>query len=492
MTSNIQPRLYFGPKSIWFTFLAAVTLITAALYWYPFQRISAAAPINYNEGWNSYRAQLTTEGIKLYGSPPLFTATNYPPLSFHLLGFLGRISGDFTAVGRWMSVVSLACLFGVIIAIVRGLTGAFRFGLYAALLFSMGLAIFLPDRIGMNDPQLMGLALSFLGFYMYARNVESRPGLCVSALAFALSLFTKHNLLALPCAVGAHIIVRRAWRDLAVWLGALAALGVTLLLVAYRWDGPYFLKHLLVPRGYYYWGGWVQIVQYLDLFQVPFFVSLLWSIWNVARPERNLFSIAFVLAHGFGFSFEGGAGVVGNVLFEALILVSIISALAVADLGPKLASVPLRIVLVPLLLLAPFANLLAHAPDQLLRNRVAHRLQPKRDFAYRRAVERLKNRPGTALCEDLLMCYDAGKGQVFDAYFVFSQVSIGRLSEAGVLKLIESGTFPTIELSIPPEAPPGQLASMRFSLPEMALIEARYHPVLQDSGFAILVPAGEQ
>src|ERR1700733_10697646 len=82
-------------RVIWLAVLAILGVLTLAALWYPIQRISQSADINYNEGWNTYRADIAARGEPLYSQPPRFTVTNYPPLSFHILGFLGKLLGGF-------------------------------------------------------------------------------------------------------------------------------------------------------------------------------------------------------------------------------------------------------------------------------------------------------------------------------------------------------------------------------------------------------------
>src|SRR5436305_14003679 len=69
-------------------FLMAATVI--ALFWFPVRRSFKSVEINYNEGWNAYRAAMAASKIPLYGSAPqgFGTTTAYPPLSFHLIGWL--------------------------------------------------------------------------------------------------------------------------------------------------------------------------------------------------------------------------------------------------------------------------------------------------------------------------------------------------------------------------------------------------------------------
>ena len=475
-------------RVIWLAVLAILGVLTLAALWYPIQRISQSADINYNEGWNTYRADIAARGEPLYSQPPRFTVTNYPPLSFHILGFLGKLLGGFTAAGRWTALASLLFLAVAMAALVRQFSGQWPPGVYAAFLFVLGLAVFVPDRIGMNDPQFLGLALSFLGLCFYARNPRSNWLLCASAVAFAISLFTKHNLLAFPAAVGLHLLFERAWKHFAVWLGALAAMSVGFLLLTFWWDGPYFFAHLLAPRSYSIMSGWGRIEPYLLDFQILVAAAVLWSVSNATRSTRSLLVIALVLAHLIGFGFAGGDGVVENVLFDALVMVVVITAIAIGDLEPKLISLRFGNLVLLLALFMPYLGVLALLPRILFNERQVSKLRPNLDAEFRQAAAFLESRPGPALCEDLLLCYDAGKPPVFDAFYVHSQVKIGRLSEADVLENVQGSRFPSIEIDVPAGQPLAPVASFRFSEPVMRAVLDRYRPAVRNSQFTLLVP----
>src|SRR5690242_7935077 len=87
-------------------FLMMVTML--ALFRFPVKRIFANVEVNYNEGWNAYRADMVAKGIRLYGAPPqgFGTATAYPPISFHLISWLGS-ANTFTVAGRLVSLFAL-------------------------------------------------------------------------------------------------------------------------------------------------------------------------------------------------------------------------------------------------------------------------------------------------------------------------------------------------------------------------------------------------
>ena len=51
-------------------------------------------PANYSEGWHAYRADAALAGGVLYPAPDALTSNNYPPLSFYVVGALGRSGID--------------------------------------------------------------------------------------------------------------------------------------------------------------------------------------------------------------------------------------------------------------------------------------------------------------------------------------------------------------------------------------------------------------
>jgi hypothetical protein len=76
-------------------------------------RATAPSAISYNEGWNTYWRQATAASQRLYDTPPGLTIENYPPLSFHLIGLLGRMTGDTNLAGRAVALLSLGLVCGL-------------------------------------------------------------------------------------------------------------------------------------------------------------------------------------------------------------------------------------------------------------------------------------------------------------------------------------------------------------------------------------------
>jgi len=469
----------FSPAAVWFVAFLMVACLAVAALWYPVQRISQFADINYNEGWNVYKADMTARGVPLYAVPPGFTATDYPPLSFHLIGFLGKFMGGFLAAGRWIALGSLAGLAVLLALLTREFTGRWRHGIFGALLFAGALAVFLPNRVAMDDPQLLGLFWSFAGFCLYARDPRSYRLLSAGALAFALALFTKHNLISFPAAVGVHLLLERNWKRLAVWLVTLVSASAAFLVGVLHLDGPYMLQHVLAPRTVTIEGVVGRGASYILEFYILIAAALFWSCRFVHLPRRKLLVIAFLIAHVVGFAFAGGYGVDSNVLFEALIMVVVIGTISLAEIESNRA----------VFLLAVLGCLLG--PGALLPRLVREEHQEilgssRRDAGFLRIVDFLRAHPGPAICEDLLLCYDAGKPLLFDPYFANRQLQVGRLRQTEVTNCIQGGRFGTVEITIPPDKPLEPRDALRFSESTMRALLESYVPVVRTSEFALL------
>lgn len=106
-------------RRAWLIAIAALALFTALTAAYPIFRTFADFDIKFNEGWNATRATMVLRGIPLYGAPPQYTITNYPPLPFHLIALAARLTGDVNAADRYVSLLSLAAIAMLIAAIVR-------------------------------------------------------------------------------------------------------------------------------------------------------------------------------------------------------------------------------------------------------------------------------------------------------------------------------------------------------------------------------------
>ena len=170
--------------------IALLALLAAYFMVWPVWRAGFPIEIAQNEGWNAYHADAA---IGAAGAAPLYPPTdtlivnNYPPLSFYVVGALGKILGDALYVGRVLSllaVVGLGALIGVmILELGGGAAGAAIGGLWFIAVMARSFTRF----VGMNDPQLvahvlmMGALLWLIG--REARGQSAVPPILAMAVA---------------------------------------------------------------------------------------------------------------------------------------------------------------------------------------------------------------------------------------------------------------------------------------------------------------------
>src|SRR5271168_1939262 len=130
------------PARLWTAAILLMALSVIATAWFPLLSITALPSENYNEGWNAYRQWMTVEGQPLYGSDPTLWTTNYPFLSFHIIGLLGATKGNMVLAGRIVCFASLIATSVLVGGIVRRATGSRAGALYAGLCLFAWLASF--------------------------------------------------------------------------------------------------------------------------------------------------------------------------------------------------------------------------------------------------------------------------------------------------------------------------------------------------------------
>ena len=291
--------------------------------------------------------------IKIYGSPPVYVYANYPPVSFHLIGWLSAFTHDVNLTGRWLSFFAYLAIGGLIALIVERLSRSWRLAVYSGLCWLIWIPAFDVARVGLNDPHLLGLAFSLAGLYCFVRDPESSRWLCISAVVFAVSLFTKQSLISFPAAVAIQLALTSRKR-LAIWLGAAAAACTILLLLTLAVDGKYFFNHLMLPRVYYPSDIWSSLGTYLSFMQVAFVAALIWAFRVTSVASTGWLLWGFPIAHVVGAFYCGGAGAGVNHLFDAMIFTAIIVGLALPDLPPVMQGMRFPRAALTFLLIVPF------------------------------------------------------------------------------------------------------------------------------------------
>lgn len=441
---------------------------TLALFWFPLKRTFANVEVNYNEGWNTYRAAMVAKGIPLYGSLPhgFGTPTAYPPISFHLVGLLGTAK-TFTLVGRCVSLISLMATGVFVGLIVRRAGASWQIAAFSFLLYEIGIALLRPDRIGMNDPQLLAEALSTAGLYFYVRSPDSRNHLFISAFLFCLAGFTKQNLIVFPAAVTIDLLFR-SLRAFATWASAMVVSAGLLTAMTFLVDGRYFFNHLMSGggRAYSFWIAWSNYHHYVEIFQGLLVIGTAWSIYALSSRSRILFVSAFVLSYVLAFLLAGGSGVDLNIFFNASAATAIAAGLALSDFsfGPMGSRSAFLNSTAALMCAVFLVSIVIFVPGQLRRNREQLRLLPARVSEFDSAVELLKTRPGPALCESHLLCYEAGKPFEYEPFSVQQQLKAGLLHEEDILELLRTHHFQTVEVALRADEQSLSEGDLRISL----------------------------
>lgn len=453
-------------RSLSVAVICLMVAVMVGLFQFPVRRIFANVQVNYNEGWNAYRDAMAAKGIPLYRTPPqgLVGATAYPPISFHLVSWLGN-PNTFTVVGRLVSLFSVFVT-GVFVALIVSRGGGSRLiAIFSLLLYEIGIALLRADRIGMNDPQLLGEAFSTAGLYCYVRNPDSKRLLCISALLFCLAGFTKPNLIAFPAAVAIDLLIRSR-RSFFPWAGAMLLSAGILTAVTVLFDGRYFLSHLMGGggRAYSYHTAWSQFHHYVERFQCLLVIGTAWSVR--ALRSRPVFASAFVLAHGFAFLLGGGNGVDLNIFFNGLAATVIVCGLALSDLQAVPEPSQTFALRSPGAIMFGlfFISIMIFVPGQLRRDRQQMRLLTASAAEFNTAVNLLKANQGPALCESILLCYEAGKPLEFEAFAAREQVRTGATREVDILELLRTHHFQTVQIELRSDEENLNDAALRTSL----------------------------
>jgi len=420
-------------------------LLCAAGLWRVIAVIGLRLPLDPNEGWNAYHAASAMTGGALYPGPPSYMVDNYPPLSFYVVGTLGRLLGDNIVAGRIISLLSFVFVaFGIFVA--AGRLGCKRAEAgFAALLFAGGMLVF-TDYVGMNDPQMLAHAVATGGFLLLLRAPRSLWRIAVAALLFTLAAFVKHNIIVMALAMTAWLAMedRRSALRLIGFGGLFLLTGLALFRLVY---GVELWTEIASARTYSLADLRDGFVAWLHWSLVPLtgLGSLVWQ--RRTDPSVRLCAVMAALGLALGVCFLGGAGVDANVLFDADIALALGAALFLSRLaGGAYAGVAAAAYAAPLIL-AAWTN----AGDDWRTE--AYWLHPMRNEAHlaQSDIAFLQSRNGPALCEMLSLCYWAGKPATVDVFNIGEAFDAGARSDGELTAMIDARRFAVIQFN--PDSP---------------------------------------
>jgi hypothetical protein len=428
----------------WLLYLIAIWSFT-----WPVYRAFLNVEIENNEGWNAYFADAAMGKMPLYPSTAQLITNNYPPLSFYMVGLVGRLLGDPVLAGRLLSLVAVVAIATAIALSIGRLGGPKVAATIGAAFFVATTSRFFMSYVGMNEPQLLSetiMAFGFLGF-LVARSRDR--GYVGPVLVMALAGFVKHNIIAMPLTVFLWLGLNRR-RDFVTCLCvAVIAIGMGTA-ICYAVFGQDFFFNVLSPRHY---SVKTALHSFADLQWVS--VGLVacvcngWARWRDARVR--LCSCFIAIALGAYFLQKTGAGVDFNAQFDLVIAVAIGLGLAYTQislwpvahrLSPARAQA--------ILLLAVCARLLASKQlqpvrlifDSSFRNEIA-----MRERAMTESVDRVRRIPGDVMCgKYLLVSYRAHKPFVVDAFNAQQRILAGALPKDAITARVAAGTLTVVEV----------------------------------------------
>jgi hypothetical protein len=442
------------PGSAWFSpGLTMICLAALASLVEPLSLLFRQVSRTYNEGWNAFWADAATHHGALYASADSLVANNYPPVSFYVVGLIGRLIGDNVIAGRMVSLASFVVLIAVAYLFLRAIGSSRRIAFTGAALLFAAFALYAEKYVAMNDPQLLAHALMLSALVVLWRFDFSPPAVIVGAVLMLVAGFTKHLLIPLPMAVTLWIAIYRRDR-LAAWLACLAVgvpLGFWLISSSY----PSFVDELLSARVYSLrrsmWSALQTVFRFAPLL-APGAVPVI--SWMRARrrydlpPHVTLMLTYLALSLIVGAIGAGGEGVTRNAYFDLLIGSALLAALGIGWMLEHasekrvfgLSAAPAAITVLGVYVTV---HMLTTLPGTLRTLREVDGLEQD-TRATVELIERLGQ--GRAACETLALCYWARTSFTMDFFNYGQKLATGALPVESCEAALQRGDFPVLQL----------------------------------------------
>jgi hypothetical protein len=466
--------------------LALILAFSLLTLCYPAVRAFYRFESNYNEGWNVYNALAAMQHQPLYYPKYGWTTVDYPVLSFYFVGYISHFTGDYLLTGRLISLIALLLSCVLVGLIVKKLTGGWKPALFAGA-FCLGLFCSrATDYVATDDPQMFAHVFFLSGLWLYLGGRPSTGRIAGITSLFALGGNIKHSPLPACLAVFSDLFMTSKSKALQFALFGLFLLAVSIAFNI-RVGGPFFISQLMLSTTY-------SFAKLRDAFftlhsplGLPLTFSAFWSLWQLRNPQARTISLYFFWSVLTCLAFGGGSGVGDNAHFDIFFAMSIITG-AWLDLLWK-APIPSfgkggrwRF-LVPVLLYLCVAFAFV---SQGVKLRNDFTLLSMRERAYIREVSFLVEHPGPAICESLIMCYDAGKPFIFDPFNATRLVRLGKLDSKEIVQRIAAREYAAFQLDTSVDLK----ATDRFPEDVLYALDKYYYEALKGPDCHIYLPHG--
>lgn len=466
------------PLRITILSLLGLALILTA---YPLIRAFFDYEVDFNEGWNGYFQLRAIAGEPLYSGYPPFFANNYPPLSFYLVGAVGKLVGDPVLAGRLVSLAALAAIAAACGEVVRSAGGSKWERLLAVTTCLLLFAAFATDYLGMDDPQLLGQAFAAWALAIHLGAAPSVRRTLLTAGLTAISVMTKHNLLLVPLLISADVVLRGSTRTRAAWFASGIALALLAAGLLYASSGSAPFRMIFAPRSWEVDRAFLFTVEILARYQAPIAVVGAGLYAARRRWPAKLILTYLIAAIAVGAAWSGGAGTDINVFFDISIALAIGAGIAALGLRERGIS-PRSLALFALL---ANAGVLFFAPQALGRFGVdVAGEMPDRARLFAEDAAWLRAKSGPVLCQSQLLCLRSGKPMFYDSFNATQAMRFGALPKDTLTGMLARREIAVVQISdLPartPNDPPGvQAYPARFVNFEDDVFEAldRYYRV---------------
>jgi hypothetical protein len=404
--------------------------------------VGAIVPFDPNEGWNAYHAAAAMICGSPYPPPQSFMTNNYPPLSFYMVGALGRAIGDMIIAGRLASLAAFLAIMGAIAASLRLMACSVSEAAFGALAFAAYLLLN-SDYVGMDDPQLLGHAVAMVGLLLVLRRPRDPLALACAALLFTLVFFIKHNLVVLPVATAVWLALydRRIALQFAAAGAAFGIAGLLLFRLIYGFD---LLGALHSARVFSFHDLVMNLSTWLIWGALPLAVAA--GLFAIRRNDKFVVLGALYVLMGFvvGASYFGGAGVDVNAMFDADIALALIAGIALNRLSGRGIVDESAIIAAYLLPLAIGLGINFNS-DWATGDYWFHPMREETALA-KQDIAFLHAHNGPALCETLAYCYWAGKAAEVDVFNTGQQFATHSRSDDALIQMLSGRRYAAVQL----------------------------------------------
>jgi hypothetical protein len=229
---------------------------------------------------------------------------------------------------------------------------------------------------------------------------------------------------------------------------------------------------------------------------LPLAVSAFWSIWQSPNRQARVIAFYFFSSLLIGVAFAGGSGVSANTFFDNLFAMSIIMGacldsfwkapiLGLGKGGRWRFLVPVLLYSCVLFTFVPWGGDIPRMLSEF----------PSRQKVFHGEVSFLAAQPGRALCESLILCYDAGKERILYSFGVASLVRVGKLNTNELVNQIAEKKYGAIQTYLPvtqrPYAPPEMGEGNSFPEDVLDAIHCYYREAFTGPDCHIYVPRVE-